>query len=126
MTTSNINRGVNNLQMSVTITKLKQQIGNLQNQIAAQQALYVKQQQTGTNQNVSNGNVNNLNFGMAVSSNMGLGNMAAMTNSGLQSNNDFVRVQHEQITLPGTFADMSIAKASSTNNQNKTLRVFMI
>ncbi|CAM1318662.1 Uncharacterised protein g6992 [Pycnogonum litorale] len=35
------------LQISVQITKTKQQIGNLQNQIAAQQALYVKQQQVG-------------------------------------------------------------------------------
>lgn len=32
------------LQISVQITKTKQQIANLQNQIAAQQALYVKQQ----------------------------------------------------------------------------------
>ncbi|XP_049826803.1 protein Gawky isoform X2 [Aethina tumida] len=32
------------LQCSVLITKTKQQIGNLQNQIAAQQAIYVKQQ----------------------------------------------------------------------------------
>lgn len=36
---------MNNLQLSVTITKYKQQITNLQNQINAQQALYVKQQQ---------------------------------------------------------------------------------
>lgn len=33
------------LQCSVLITKTKQQIQNLQNQIAAQQAIYVKQQQ---------------------------------------------------------------------------------
>lgn len=32
------------MQVSVAITKLKQQIANLQNQIAAQQAVYVKQQ----------------------------------------------------------------------------------
>lgn len=35
------------LQCSVLITKTKQQITNLQNQIAAQQAIYVKQQQHG-------------------------------------------------------------------------------
>lgn len=44
MTSANVNRGVNNLQASVAITKLKQQISNLQNQIAAQQAIYVKSQ----------------------------------------------------------------------------------
>ncbi|XP_055714546.1 protein Gawky isoform X2 [Phlebotomus papatasi] len=38
--------GVNGLQHSVAVTKLKQQISNLQNQITAQQAIYVKQQQS--------------------------------------------------------------------------------
>ncbi|XP_059609723.1 protein Gawky isoform X2 [Phlebotomus argentipes] len=38
--------GMNGLQHSVAVTKLKQQISNLQNQITAQQAIYVKQQQS--------------------------------------------------------------------------------
>lgn len=37
--------GVNAMQMSGPMTKLKQQITSLQNQIATQQAVYVKQQQ---------------------------------------------------------------------------------
>ncbi|KAG5874249.1 hypothetical protein JTB14_027715 [Gonioctena quinquepunctata] len=46
-TTHSINGKPNNtfMQCSVLITKTKQQIANLQNQIAAQQATYVKQQQ---------------------------------------------------------------------------------
>lgn len=106
-----MSRGANNLQVSVTITKLKQQIGNLQNQIAAQQALYVKQQQSGGNQNASNGSVSNIGFGLGVSSNMALGNIA---NSGLQSAAEFGRGQHEQITLPGAFSEMSISKVRNT------------
>lgn len=98
------------MQLSVTITKLKQQIANLQNQIAAQQALYVKQQQSAGNQNNSSGNVPNINFGLGVSSNMALGTIAAIGNSGLPPNNDYSRVQHDQISLPASFADMSIAK----------------
>ncbi|XP_055689927.1 protein Gawky isoform X3 [Lutzomyia longipalpis] len=47
LTQSNMSRGgINGLQHSVTVTKLKQQISNLQNQISAQQAIYVKQQQS--------------------------------------------------------------------------------
>ncbi|KAB0794077.1 hypothetical protein PPYR_13697 [Photinus pyralis] len=43
------------LQCSVLITKTKQQISNLQNQIAAQQAIYVKQQQHNLTGNSSGG-----------------------------------------------------------------------
>lgn len=84
MTTANMNRsGVNSLQVSVTITKLKQQIANLQNQIAAQQAVYVKQQQ---------------------SSSHGMGG---------GSTNDYLRGQHDAInSLQGTFTEMSMNKVT--------------
>lgn len=74
----------------------------------------MKQQQSGGNQNASNGSVSNISFGLGVSSNMALGNIA---NSGLQSAAEFGRGQHEQITLPGAFSEMSISKVRNTETK---------
>lgn len=54
-TTSNSN---NTLQLTVQATKLKQSISNLQNQIASQQAIYIKQQ----SMNDIIGNFNDMNI----------------------------------------------------------------
>lgn len=42
-----MNRGINHIHMSMNVTKLKQQISNLQSQIAQQQAAYVNKQPSG-------------------------------------------------------------------------------
>lgn len=44
---ANMNRGINHLHMTMNATKLKQQISNLQSQIAQQQAAYVNKQPGG-------------------------------------------------------------------------------
>lgn len=83
--------GVNSIQMTLNITKLKLSISSLQNQIAAQQAIYVKQQQQGQHG--------------------GMGN----TGGSASSSNDYLRgVQHDNINaLQGTFSEMSMNKVSS-------------
>ncbi|KAG4079810.1 hypothetical protein HA402_014941 [Bradysia odoriphaga] len=91
MTTTNMNRGggVNSIQMTLTITKLKLAISSLQNQIAAQQAIYVKQQQQGQHG--------------------GMGNTGGSTST----SNDYLRgVQHSDSinALQGTFSEMSMNK----------------
>lgn len=69
----------------MAVTKLKQQISSLQNQIAAQQAVYVKQQAAQHGGNVGGG--------------------------GGGGNNEFLRNQHDPInSLQGNFTDMSINK----------------
>lgn len=88
--------GVNSIQMTLNITKLKLAISSLQNQIAAQQAIYVKQQQQGGGQHG------------------GLGN----TGSSSSTSNDYLRgVQHSDSinALQGTFSEMSMNKVSSVN-----------
>lgn len=42
-----MNRGINHMQNSMNATKLKQEISNLQSQIAQQQAAYVNKQPGG-------------------------------------------------------------------------------
>ncbi|XP_062546138.1 protein Gawky-like isoform X2 [Armigeres subalbatus] len=83
---SNLNRsgggGANAVQISLAINKLKSQIGNLQNQITAQQTIYMKQQQQQNNPN-------------AVP---GAGHPA----------NDLFRTPSDLSGLPGTFSDMSL------------------
>lgn len=100
MTNASMNRGgVNSLQVSVTITKLKQQIANLQNQIAAQQAVYVKQQSAGHGGGGGQGGQGGQNQGQGGVSGMG------------GSTNDYLRNQHDPIsTLQGPFAEMSMNK----------------
>lgn len=92
MTTTNMNRGgVNSIQMTLNITKLKLAISSLQNQIAAQQAIYVKQQQQGQHG--------------------GMGNTGGSTST----SNDYLRgVQHGDSinALQGTFSEMSMNKVS--------------
>lgn len=44
---TNMSRGINHIHMSMNVTKLKQQISNLQSQIAQQQAAYVNKQPGG-------------------------------------------------------------------------------
>lgn len=57
VTQQNLSRGGGtNIQLSVAVSKLKQQISSLQNQIAAQQAVYVKQQAAQHGGNVGGGN----------------------------------------------------------------------
>lgn len=72
--------------MSVAVSKLKQQISSLQNQIAAQQAVYVKQQAAQHGGNVGGGG---------------------------GGGNEFLRNQHDPInSLQGNFTEMSINKVS--------------
>lgn len=52
---ANMSRGINNIHMTLTISKLKQQIGTLQNQIAQQQAAYVNKQPGGNHNMGGNG-----------------------------------------------------------------------
>ena len=94
MTNASLNRGNVNLQVSVSITKLKQSINNLQNQIATQQALYMKQQAAG-------------HGGGAGGAGGGGGG------GGGGGTNDFLR-QHDPInSLHGTFSEMSMNKVIS-------------
>lgn len=83
---SNLSRsgggGVNAVQISLAITKLKSQIGNLQNQITAQQSIYVKQQQQQNNANPGPG--------------------------GVHPGNDIFRTPGDLSGLPGHFADMAL------------------
>lgn len=110
MITANVNRGMNNIHNSLTITKLKQQIANLQNQIAAQQALYVKQQAGG------GGGGGNHNIG--GNGNVGIGAGIGISNAGVgPTANDYLRGQHDPInTLQGTFSDMSMSKVCSAQS----------
>lgn len=117
---------MNNIHMSLAITKLKQQIANLQNQIAAQQALYVKQQAGGGGAGSgggvgggggggggAGGGNHNLGGGNA---NVGIGAAIGISNAGVgPTANDYLRGQHDPInTLQGTFSDMSMSKVYST------------
>ncbi|KAF5283611.1 hypothetical protein FQR65_LT13817 [Abscondita terminalis] len=82
------------LQCSVLITKTKQQISNLQNQIAAQQAIYVKQQQH----------------------NLG-GNSAGGPSDIFKTN-----AMHDSINaLQGNFVDLSIKDSSQISQQQSRL-----
>lgn len=91
MATTNMNRGgVNSIQMTLNITKLKLSISNLQSQIAAQQAIYMKQQQQGQHG--------------------GMGNTGGSTSS---ASNDYLRGgQHTDSinALQGSFSEMSMNK----------------
>lgn len=116
MTNASMNRGgVNSLQVSVTITKLKQQIANLQNQIAAQQAVYVKQQSAGHGGGGGQGQ---------GGQGQGQGGVSGMGGS----TNDYLRNQHDPIsTLQGPFAEMSMNKvcnASITLRRNNSTNRF--
>ncbi len=98
MTTTNMNRGGgNSIQMTLNITKLKLAISSLQNHIAAQQAIYVKQQQQGGQHG-------------------GMGNAGGSTST----SNDYLRgVQHSDSinALQGTFSEMSMNKVSSVRHK---------
>lgn len=118
-----MNRGMNNIHMSLAITKLKQQIANLQNQIAAQQALYVKQQAGGG----ATGAGGNHNIG--GNGNVGIGAGIGITNAGVgPTANDYLRNQHDPInTLQGTFSDMSMSKVALSihfNHAHRSLNHF--
>lgn len=95
MTTTNMNRGgINSVQVTVSISKLKASISTLQSQIAAQQAIYIKSQQQGGQHG-------------------GMGNAGGSTSS---TSNDYLRgVQHSDSinALQGTFSEMSMNKVSS-------------
>lgn len=111
--------GVNSLQLSVTITKLKQQITNLQNQIAAQQAVYIKQQQASNiGGGGGSGGVGGVGGGIG---NHGLGGGGGGGVSGMGggiggASADYLRAasnQHDPInSLQGPFADMTMNKVS--------------
>ncbi|XP_055644891.1 protein Gawky-like [Toxorhynchites rutilus septentrionalis] len=85
---SNLNRSgggaVNPVQISLGINKLKTQIGHLQNQITAQQAIYVKQQQQQNNPNTMSGG------------------------GGGHPGNDLFRTPNDLSGLPTNFSDMSL------------------
>lgn len=100
-----MNRGMNNIHVSLTVNKLKQQIASLQNQIAAQQALYVKQQAGGSHNIGGNG----------IGSGIGIPNIGNVSNPGVgPTANDYLRSQHDPInSLPGSFNEMSMSKVIS-------------
>lgn len=102
-----MNRGMNNIHVPLAISKLKQQIAILQNQIAAQQALYVKQQAGG-----GGGGGGNHNIG--GNGNVGIGAGIGISNAGVgPTANDYLRGQHDPInSLQGTFSDMSMSKVN--------------
>lgn len=111
-----MNRGMNNIHMSLAITKLKQQIANLQNQIAAQQALYVKQQAGGGGVGGGGGGGGGGNHNIGGNGNVGIGAGIGIANAGVgPTANDYLRGQHDPInTLQGTFSDMSMSKVIIT------------
>ncbi|XP_055545590.1 protein Gawky-like isoform X1 [Wyeomyia smithii] len=92
---SNLNRsgggGVSAVQISLAINKLKSQIGNLQNQITAQQTIYMKQQQQ-QHQQQQQQQPNNPN---------------ALSASG-HPGNDLFRTPNELPGLPDNFSDLSL------------------
>lgn len=104
LTQQNLSRGGgNSIQLSVAVTKLKQQISSLQNQIAAQQAVYVKQQAA-----------------QHGGSNVGGGG------GGGGGNNEFLRNQHDPInSLQGNFTDMSINKVRRTHPPSPSLKILI-
>lgn len=55
---ANMNRGNNHIHIALNISKLKQQISGLQNQIAQQQAAYVNKQPGGNHNMGGNGEYN--------------------------------------------------------------------
>lgn len=103
MTNASMNRGgVNSMQVSVTITKLKQQIANLQNQIAAQQAVYVKQQAA----QHGGGGVG------GVPGSLGSSNDYLRGGGGIGGgvNGDGIGGPHDTIQLQGQFTNMTMNK----------------
>lgn len=103
-----MNRGINNIPMTLNISKLKQQITTLQNQIAQQQAAYVNKQPGGNHNMSGNGNV-------GIGAGIGIANIGNVTNAGVgPSPNDYLRSQHDPInSLQNTFSDISMAKVGS-------------
>lgn len=99
---------MNNIHMTLAVSKLKQQISNLQNQIAAQQALYVKQQAAGNHNIGGNGNV-----GLAAG--IDISNIGTVTNAGVgPTANDYLRGQHDPInSLQGSFNEMTMSKVNT-------------
>lgn len=81
---------MNSMQIPLAIAKYKQQIANLQNQINAQQTMYVKQQQQ-----------------QAAAA-------AAATSHVGSANSEYLRGQHDAISaLQSNFSEISLNKASS-------------
>lgn len=105
-----MNRGINNIPMlnTLNISKLKQQIATLQNQIAQQQAAYVNKQPGGNHNLSGNGNV-------SIGAGIGIANIGNVTSAGVgPSPNDYLRSQHDPInSLQGSFSDMSMSKVSA-------------
>lgn len=104
---ANMNRGINNIPMTLNISKLKQQIATLQNQIAQQQAAYVNKQPGGNHNMSGNGNV-------GIGTGIGIANIGNVANANVgPSPNDYLRSQHDPInTLQNSFSDMSMSKVS--------------
>lgn len=112
-----MNRGINNIPMTLNISKLKQQIATLQNQIAQQQAAYVNKQPGGNHNMSGNGNV-------GIGAGIGIANIGNVANAGVgPSPNDYLRSQHDPInTLPGSFSEMSMTKVGFDNCQRDLTR----
>lgn len=119
--------------MTLNISKLKQQISNLQNQIAQQQAAYVNKQPGGNHTVSHHSNIQiienknpeyrmrrkqlfELQQNMGGNGNVGIGAGIGIANIGSNagvgpSANDYLRNQHDPInSLQGSFSEMSMAK----------------
>lgn len=105
---ANLGRGINNIPITLAITKLKQQIATLQNEIARSQTAYVNKQPSGSHNMGGNGNV-------GIGAGIGIANIANVANPG-PSANDYLRNQHDPInTLQGTFSEMTMPKVCVQN-----------
>ncbi|XP_055373352.1 protein Gawky isoform X2 [Condylostylus longicornis] len=120
----------NNLQLTVAITKYKQTIQNLQNQINAQQAIYIKQQQQQQQQQqqlaVAQQNQQAVAAAAAAAAaaasvvshtgggNLGGGSVGVTSNSAsVGSSSDYMRGQHDAISaLQGNFSEINLKDQS--------------
>uniref|UniRef100_A0A182W7S7 UBA domain-containing protein n=1 Tax=Anopheles minimus TaxID=112268 RepID=A0A182W7S7_9DIPT len=115
--------GVNAVQMSIAINKLKSQIASLQNQINMQQASYLKQQQQQQQhqphqqQPPHPGSLNAANV-----------NVSAIAAGGNHPGTDLFRGPSDLAGLPGSFADMALKDGGgvpfpSTGNTSQQSRL---
>uniref|UniRef100_A0A182RVM7 UBA domain-containing protein n=1 Tax=Anopheles funestus TaxID=62324 RepID=A0A182RVM7_ANOFN len=119
--------GVNAVQMSIAINKLKSQIASLQNQINMQQANYLKQQQQQQHQQQQHqqqpphpGSLNAANVNVSA--------IAAGGGGGNHPGNDLFRGPSDLAGLPGSFADMALKDSGgvpfpSTGNTSQQSRL---
>uniref|UniRef100_A0A182JP22 UBA domain-containing protein n=1 Tax=Anopheles christyi TaxID=43041 RepID=A0A182JP22_9DIPT len=108
---SNLSRtgggGVNAVQISIAINKLKSQIANLQSQINMQQANYLKQQQQ-QQQPQQHQQQHQQQPPHPSSLNAANVNVSAIAAAGGHPGNDLFRTPSDLAGLPGSFADMAL------------------